>query len=218
MFLSNFIATVLLKCNIALTWQWLAYDSNGLCSTFTSYYRLTCECWGVNRSYIALELDPLATITSALDKPLCTQTSQYSYHKDCHQLLACNHSTARLTLDNNSRIVPWMSLKKKLIQTYKCSLITPHLHLLYKIVIFCKQCQRRKESKGKEHGAVDETSLEQQIHESDYHMYIDCEENWSPNTSGTEFYVSQAGRPAGWQAFMWKFCGFRNFKNPVTWL
>ena len=36
----------------------------------------------------------------------------------------------------------------------------------------------------REHGAVDESSLEQQIHESNNHTLI-VNKNWSPSTSGT---------------------------------
>ena len=45
-----------LKCNVAVTLQWLACDSNSWCSTLTTRYKLTFECRGVNHSYIALEL------------------------------------------------------------------------------------------------------------------------------------------------------------------
>ena len=48
----------------------------------------------------------------------------------------------------------------------------------------------------REHGAVDESSLEQQICESDDHTLI-VRKNWSPSTSGTGSYISQAGRLAG---------------------
>ena len=47
--------------------------------------------------------------------------------------------------------------------------------------------------KRREHGRVDEYSLEEQIHESDDHTFI-VRKNRSPSTSGTGFYVSQAGR------------------------
>ena len=49
------------------------------------------------------------------------------------------------------------------------------------------------------HGAVDESSSEQQIHESDDYTVI-MAENWNPSTSGNESYGRPAGRPAGWQA------------------
>ena len=48
----------------------------------------------------------------------------------------------------------------------------------------------------RKHGAVEESSSKQQICESDNHTYIDFEENWSLNTSGTGSYVSQACRPS----------------------
>ena len=49
------------------------------------------------------------------------------------------------------------------------------------------------------HGAVDESSSEQQIRESvDYTVIV--AENWSPSTSGTGSYGRQAGRQAGSQA------------------
>ena len=47
-----------------------------------------------------------------------------------------------------------------------------------------------------EHGAVDESSSEQQIRESvDYTMIV--RKNWSPSPSGTGSYGRQAGSPAG---------------------
>ena len=49
----------------------------------------------------------------------------------------------------------------------------------------------------REHGAVDESSLEWQICESDNHTLI-VRKNWSPSTSGTGSYISQASRLAGW--------------------
>ena len=52
-----------------------------------------------------------------------------------------------------------------------------------------------KGSKRREHGAVDESSLEQHIHESDNHTLI-VRKNWSPSTRGTRSYVSQVGRPS----------------------
>ena len=49
------------------------------------------------------------------------------------------------------------------------------------------------------HGAVKESSSEQQIHESaDYTVVV--AENWSPSTSGTGSYGRQAGRQAVRQA------------------
>ena len=45
----------------------------------------------------------------------------------------------------------------------------------------------------KEHGAVHESFSEQQIHESDNHVLI-VWKNWSPSTSGTRSYISQASR------------------------
>ena len=47
----------------------------------------------------------------------------------------------------------------------------------------------------REHDAVDESSSEQQIHDSDDHKLI-VRKNWSPSTSGTKSYISQAGRPS----------------------
>ena len=45
----------------------------------------------------------------------------------------------------------------------------------------------------REHGSVDESSSEQQIHESDDYISI-VRKNWNPSTSATGSYVSQAGR------------------------
>ena len=60
----------------------------------------------------------------------------------------------------------------------------------------------------REHGAVDESFLEQQIHESDDHIYIlILRKNWRASTSGTGSYVCQAIRR--------KSCSFRDFQNPV---
>ena len=45
----------------------------------------------------------------------------------------------------------------------------------------------------REHGTVDKSFSEQQIHESNDHTLI-VWKNWSPSTSGTRSYVSQAGK------------------------
>ena len=51
----------------------------------------------------------------------------------------------------------------------------------------------------KDHGAVDESSLEQQIHESDDYVWI-VRKNWSPRPSATGSYIRQAGKQASRQA------------------
>ena len=48
----------------------------------------------------------------------------------------------------------------------------------------------------REHGAVDESSSEQQIHDSNDHTLI-VRKNWNPSTSRTRCDVSQTGRLAG---------------------
>ena len=47
----------------------------------------------------------------------------------------------------------------------------------------------------REHGAVNESFLEQQIRESNDHTLI-VKKNWSPSTSGIGSYVSQVSRLA----------------------
>ena len=110
-----YVCTALLKCNVPLAWQWLAHDSNGWYLTLTTRYSLTCECRGVNHLYIALELDPSTTIASSFDEPLHTRMNQYLSCENWHQPLTSDYPTAQLTFNNNSRIVPWMSLN-----LYRC--------------------------------------------------------------------------------------------------
>ena len=111
-----FFGMVPLKCNVALARQWLTRDSNSWCSTLATRYSLQTY-FQVSRCkllicYFRVKLDSSTIISSALDEPLHTWTSQYLSQEDWHQPLACDHSTARLILDNNSRIFTWVSLKK----------------------------------------------------------------------------------------------------------
>ena len=69
------------------------------------------------------------------------------------------------------------------------------MQLLFKFPFVTNIEEERKvmNDERREHGAADESCLEQQIHESDNNTLI-VSKNRSPSTSGTRSYVRQAGR------------------------
>ena len=61
--------------------------------------------------------------------------------------------------------------------------------------LFQEECQVIRDE-SIDHGEVDESPLEQQIHESANYTLI-VRKNWSPRPSATRSYGRQAGRKAG---------------------
>ena len=84
------------------------------------------------------------------------------------------------------------------------------------VLTICEQLSPFKEEsqvisdESKDHGAVDESSLEQQIHKSANYILI-VRKNWSPRPSATRSYSRQAGNPAGQQSMRRNHLSTQNF-------
>ena len=89
-------------------------------------------------------------------------------------------------------------------------------HLREQLLTFFQEESQTIRDERKDHGAVDESSLEQQIRESaDYTLIV--RKNWSPRPSATGSYSRQAGSPAGRETKSSKHLKILKFSREQIW-